>query len=657
MKFGNLLRGGIQRKLVVSFLALGVIPMALMGFLSYYNSSSLLVEQAQRQMSALATKAMGQVETQTEVHKGQMDYLFLPFATMLNYLEVSMDIDVGTREQALKELGKVQKKSPAIKRVRLFDAKGESRFSTQAGAGASNASSQAWFKDALNGKEACVSDIHLSKELGEAVLVIAKAALSQDGKPIAVLAVDLSSEQIMKALESGKGGGDDGYSFVLDKEGMVIAHPDKTKILQVNIHTYPFGKEIMQKKNGLVEYHWEGKDRLASLQEYAPMQWVVVSSVPKDKVLGSVNKMRTLFILLGLAFAGGALGAAVFMSLQVARPIRRAIKGLDEGAHQVASAAGQVSASSQALAEGSSEQAAGLEETSSSMEEMASMTRQNADNARLAKTMMGEAYQIVENVNAQMKQMVQAILEITKSSEETGKIIKTIDEIAFQTNLLALNAAVEAARAGEAGAGFAVVADEVRNLAMRAAESAKNTDNLIENTIKAVKRGNELTQATQGAFKKNVEISGKIAKLIDEIAAASQEQAQGVEQVNKAVAEMDKLTQRNAANAEESSCVAEEMNAQAEQMKVYVGDLVAVVGGSGNGKGAVSGKGHCHAALLSGQGPGLQQTEAGKQKPLPALKKKEKEKGNGKDVALHAKSAQHRLDQVIPPGEGDFKGF
>ena len=156
------------------------------------------------------------------------------------------------------------------------------------------------------------------------------------------------------------------------------------------------------------------------------------------------------------------------------------------------------------------------------------MTSQNADNARQAKTMMGEAQQIVESVNQHMGQMAGAIGEITKSSEETGKIIKTIDEIAFQTNLLALNAAVEAARAGEAGAGFAVVADEVRNLAMRASEAAKNTSALIENTIKAVKKGNELTLATQEAFKRNVGISGKIGKLIDEIAAASQEQAQGV---------------------------------------------------------------------------------------------------------------------------------
>lgn len=211
------------------------------------------------------------------------------------------------------------------------------------------------------------------------------------------------------------------------------------------------------------------------------------------------------------------------------------------------------------------------------------MTKQNADNAAQAKALTGEAKQIVNKVDGQMQHMVTAIQEVTKSSEETGKIIKTIDEIAFQTNLLALNAAVEAARAGEAGAGFAVVAGEVRNLAMRAAEAAKNTSNLIENTIITVKNSRDLTEQTQNAFKENVAISNKIGQLIDEIAAASAEQAQGIGQIGKAVAEMDKVVQSTAANAEESASAAEEMNAQAEQMKGYVDKLVTIIDGDGNG--------------------------------------------------------------------------
>jgi methyl-accepting chemotaxis protein len=282
-------------------------------------------------------------------------------------------------------------------------------------------------------------------------------------------------------------------------------------------------------------------------------------------------------IVLGLFFA-------FFISRSITGPVKKVASGLMEGAQQVAAASSQVSASSMQLAEGTSQQAASLEETSSSLEEMSSMTKQNAENAGQARAMMSEAERIVGKVNSHMEEMSHAITEITKTSEETSKIIKTIDEIAFQTNLLALNAAVEAARAGEAGAGFAVVADEVRNLALRAAEAAKNTSSLIENTIKAVRNGNELTRMTQEAFQENIAISSKISQLIDEIATASQEQSHGISQVNIAVSEMDKVTQQSAANAEESASASEELNAQAEQMKTYVEDLLAVVGGTNGGE-------------------------------------------------------------------------
>lgn len=260
--------------------------------------------------------------------------------------------------------------------------------------------------------------------------------------------------------------------------------------------------------------------------------------------------------------------------------LNKTISGLTTSHEEVSRTADQVSSASHSLAEVASEQAATLEETSSSMEEIFAMTKRNADNAGQAKVMVGDAKSIVERVSNNMADMSKAIVEITKTSEETSKIIKTIDEIAFQTNLLALNAAVEAARAGEAGAGFAVVADEVRNLSIRAAEAAKNTGNLIDNTIKAVKIGNELTQKTQEAFKDNITVSGKINQLIDEIATASQEQANGISDVSKAIAEMNGVTQQAAASAEESASASEELNAQAEQMKGHVVDLSAVVGGS-----------------------------------------------------------------------------
>ncbi len=278
-------------------------------------------------------------------------------------------------------------------------------------------------------------------------------------------------------------------------------------------------------------------------------------------------------IILGLLFALG-------ITRMITKPINKVIEGLEQGSYQVSAASTEVSSSSQSLAEGATEQAAAIEETSASLEELSSMTKQNADSATQARAMMGEAKNIVEKASSELGHMIGAVEEIATTSEAIGKIIKTIDEIAFQTNLLALNAAVEAARAGEAGAGFSVVAEEVRNLAIRAAEAAKSTGALIENSIKSVKRGIELTKSTQDAFTANKDISMKLAVLVDEIETASREQAQGIEQINKAVVEMDTVVQRNAASAEEVAAASEELNAQAVEMKSHVSDLTAVITGA-----------------------------------------------------------------------------
>lgn len=284
-----------------------------------------------------------------------------------------------------------------------------------------------------------------------------------------------------------------------------------------------------------------------------------------------------LFSLLLVAVAS----ISFFMGRGITRTLKAMAGELSSTSARVAGSASEVAASGIKLAEGASEQAAALEQASASLEETSSMTRQNAENAIIARKQMDEAKAIVGKVGSHMEEMAEAIRKVAQSTEETGKIIRTIDEIAFQTNLLALNAAVEAARAGEAGAGFAVVADEVRNLAMRAADAAKGTSELIENTIQAVRVGNELTKLTKEAFEENVRISGKVAQLVEEISTACEEQASGIGQISTAVAEMDRVVQENAANSEKSASASEELNSQAENMKGIVLELVSLVGGEG----------------------------------------------------------------------------
>jgi methyl-accepting chemotaxis protein len=283
-------------------------------------------------------------------------------------------------------------------------------------------------------------------------------------------------------------------------------------------------------------------------------------------------------VLTACAMVLGTLLTTI-ITRSVTKPIHRIIAALTDGAEQVSSAAGQVSSASQSLAEGATEQAAGLQETSSSLEEMSAMTKQNADNARQAEVLTSEARKAANNGSESMSRMSKAIIDIRKSSDETAKIIKVIDEIAFQTNLLALNAAVEAARAGEAGKGFAVVAEEVRNLAIRSAEAAKNTSAMIEESVKNSKNGVEISNEVGKALGDIVSSIGKATDLVAEIAAASQEQAKGIEQVNTAIGQMDRVTQQSAAGAEESASASEELNSQAESMKEIVEGLVDLVGG------------------------------------------------------------------------------
>jgi methyl-accepting chemotaxis protein len=232
------------------------------------------------------------------------------------------------------------------------------------------------------------------------------------------------------------------------------------------------------------------------------------------------------------------------------------------------------------LSSGASEQAASVEETSASLEEISSMIRSTADNAEKAKTLAGEAHAVARAGSRTMVEMTQAMAAIDSSSAEVAKIVKNIDEIAFQTNILALNAAVEAARAGEAGAGFAVVADEVRSLAQRSAAAAKETANKIEAAI-ASSRNGSVSCAKVG--ESLTQIASKVSStdaLVAEIATAAREQAQGIEQINTAITQMDQITQTNSASAEESASAAEELDAQASSLKDMVGQLLQLVGGA-----------------------------------------------------------------------------
>jgi methyl-accepting chemotaxis protein len=312
---------------------------------------------------------------------------------------------------------------------------------------------------------------------------------------------------------------------------------------------------------------------------------VEANSAGVQETIGIESRARTL--------AKGAWSASLITILlassltialvrTICRPINLAVNSMIAGAEQVAFASGQVSSSSNFLAEGAGQQAAALEETSASMEQLSAMTQRNSEHAAQADDLMRASLGTIREADDTMREMGHSMREIAEASGSTAKILKTIDEIAFQTNLLALNAAVEAARAGEAGAGFAVVADEVRKLALRSTEAAKETATQIEITVAKVLSGKSMVGKAMHAFRQVSDSSAQVASLVVEIAAASREQAQGIDLINQAITQMDMVTQQNAATAEESAASATELNSQSAGMMSIVTELQTLVNGGVN---------------------------------------------------------------------------
>jgi methyl-accepting chemotaxis protein/methyl-accepting chemotaxis protein-1 (serine sensor receptor) len=274
----------------------------------------------------------------------------------------------------------------------------------------------------------------------------------------------------------------------------------------------------------------------------------------------------------------GTIALACYVFRNVTATLQGLITEIAEGADHVSSAAEQISSASQSLAQGTSEQAASLEETSASTEEINSMARRNSEHSQEAAELVKKSSQRFHDTDRLLQDMVLAMGEINTSSDKISKIIKVIDEIAFQTNILALNAAVEAARAGEAGMGFAVVADEVRNLAQRCAQAARDTAVLIEESISKSNDGKQKVDQVAKAIHAITGQSTQIKTLVDEVNLGSQEQSRGIEQIGRAIVQMEAVTQQAAASAEESASAAEKLNEQSASLRDIVSRLNAMLG-------------------------------------------------------------------------------
>ncbi len=317
------------------------------------------------------------------------------------------------------------------------------------------------------------------------------------------------------------------------------------------------------------------RDKLNSIGEALALYPGIIS---EEAVSNSKNTQLLIYLVVGVV-ALFSIAFLFFSTKKLVGTISEIASQEDVLAESLTSASVQLSTTSQQLSEGSNEQAASIEETSATMEETSSMVKQNAENTRQANNLAKQTSESATKGLSEMQEMIKSMEELKKSSGEISNIIKVIDEIAFQTNMLALNAAVEAARAGDAGQGFAVVAEEVRNLAQKSAQAAKDTSEIIDKNIELSERGGEISEEVHVSLNEIMEKSKNVNQLMDEISAASEEQARGTAQINDAIGQMEKVVQSNAATAEESAASAEELQTQAKTLREVVFRLNNIVKG------------------------------------------------------------------------------
>ncbi len=642
---------GLTFKMMAGGVAIAVIPLLVVGLFAVHQASKGLSGMAEAQAVQLADNLAEMVDL-VLMEEQKLSVKLASGGAVIEAAKMTKGYGIQSSlayiDKLQNELAQAMKGIGRDYELMLVTGPEGTVFADSAGGAQRGASvaDRPYFQRAVSEKTAVIADPVKSKSSGLPVVPICAPVTGKDGEllgaMVVVLKIDFLTDRIMSVDL-----GESGYPFMIAEDGTTLAHPNADFILELDVNSLEGMESLVASmtagKQGMERYVFQGEAKVAG---YAPVErsgWSVGVTQNRADFLADAHRIRNLTLVFGSVFLVVTILAVLFFARTLTRPINRIVQGLNDGADQVASASGQVSTASQTLAEGAAEQAASIEETSSSLEEMASMTRQNADHAGEADSLMKEAKSSVESANVSMNELTSSMESISQASSETYKIIKTIDEIAFQTNLLALNAAVEAARAGEAGAGFAVVADEVRNLALRAAEAARNTSKLIEDTTVKVKSGSELVEKTNREFSEVSDKAAKVAGLLGEIAAASNEQAQGIEQVNKAVAEMDKVVQQNAASAEESASASEEMSAQAETMKGMVDDLVRLIGLAGRQRREIGTPPPRH------------------REPQAAVPPPERKSGRSKEIQAktdrRSSASEVKPEQVIPMGEDDFRDF
>jgi methyl-accepting chemotaxis protein len=662
---------GLGRKLFLTFLLVGIVPIVVVGALSCRSSQKALTDQAYAGLAAIAEYKTQVLERWLQDRTSDIHAIPLtPFYVQAVKTLTGPDRVAAekARAEVLHEFQINRKLHGYYREMKLLDLQGNPLVSLQDIP--DNEAGKSWFQGALQGARRTVrgagcQDLYISSiehcgELGLPSIHLAHVIRDRETfEPIGMVAVDCDVDQLMAIIQNRVGMGETGESYLVGSDGKMRSNSLFAKtptIFSKTIDSHGV-REVFEKRqtergpgicgNG-IHPNGDGVKVLSHNHYIAGLDLALMSEIPASEALAPVTgQMRMTLVSLVLALLA-VVTVATLMARSITRPILKTADMIDEmekghlrqrlgidtgdeigrmartldafadslehevaanleklaggdltvsvtprdeqdvlrgsllkmtrdlnlvvgeiqaSAEQIASGAAQVSDASQSLSQGATESAASMEQIAASMTEMAAQTRQNAENASQANQLSAGTREAATHGSGLMGDMVRAMEESNRSSQDISRINRVIDDIAFQTNLLALNAAVEAARAGQHGKGFAVVAEEVRNLAARSARAARETAELIESATAKVRNGSEVAGQASAALQGILDAATKTTDLIAEIAAASGEQSEGIGQVNQGLGQIDQVTQQNTANAEESAAAAEELAGQAERLR------------------------------------------------------------------------------------------
>ena len=598
----------ISSKLITGGLILVLIPVFVVGYISYQKARGALMKQSKEQAQGIASDLARLTTNILESEMGKAGAM----ATQKRIRDLAESVAAngiqGSQERiedAYRALGKqFSQMGSNYQGIFVADANGRiydgilengDRYQNI------DIANQDFFKEAKASGKTFISDMIISKATDKPVLTISAPIQNDQGHFLGLLGLVIKANYLTDLISNRKIG-ETGYGFMVNRAGIMLAHPKAENILKLDLTTIAEMKSINDKmlsgQTGVESYRFKGIDKIAGFAPVPLTGWSVCATQDESEFLAASTSIRnsTLFIavitivivavivMLGARTITAPIIRAVGISDQLSKgdltveivseskdetgqlldamkrmveKLRGIVADVQTAADNVASGSQELSASSEQMSQGATEQAAAAEEASSSMEQMAANIKQNADNAVQTEKI---ALKSAEDAEAGGK----AVYETVTAMKQIAQKISIIEEIARQTDLLALNAAIEAARAGEHGKGFAVVASEVRKLAERSQTAAGEIGRLSGTSVEVAERAGEM-------LTRIVPDIQKTAELVQEISAASNEQNTGADQVNKAIQQLDQVIQQNASASEEMASTAEELSSQAEQLQDAIG--------------------------------------------------------------------------------------